>query len=336
MRKITIDLPQGYEIRFANRNDIPNIMDFYKIYWKEDHILAQDRAFFEYEFCRGNSVNVVLLIGNDKTIKGTLGYIPYGGEKRDIFTVMWKVIESHDLFLGTALFYYLVEEGNCRHIFTSGLNKGTISIYKYLGFEVVKLTHYYMLNPYEKQNIARISGNVNTYTEKFDKDVLWHMCEEKEFIESYSMPVYENRIQKSVEYILHRYYHNPKYKYDIYKFEKEDKEYYIVFRVQQYKDSKVLRIIDYLGEEFLEEEVVDIVWATMCHERCEYADMYAFGLDQGSLLKAGFSVITETSENIIPNYFAPFVLENIEIIAMYEKGMQPYIFKGDGDQDRAS
>lgn len=336
MRKVSIDLPEGYEIRFANRDDILDIMDFYKVYWKEDHIFARDRAFFEYEFCRGNSVNVVLLIGNDKKIKGTLGYIPYGSEKRDIFTVMWKVIESNNLFLGTALFYYLVEEGDCRRIYTSGLNKETINIYKYLGFEVVKLTHFYMVNPYEKQSVAKIITDENTYFERPPKVEAWNRCGEEEFVASYSTPLLENKIQKQADYILHRYYHNPKYEYDVYKLDKGEKKYFIFFRVQHYKGSKVLRVIDYLGDEFLEGEVAAIVWEIMCREKCEYADMYAFGLDQCSVLRAGFSMVSESSGNIVPNYFSPFVLENIEIIAMYEKGMQPYIFKGDGDQDRAS
>lgn len=336
MRKISVDLPPGYKIRFADFSDIPSIMFFFENHWKKDHILAYDRAFFEYEFCRGNEVNVVLLLDHEKRIKGTLGYIPYGSVNRDIFTVMWKVIESQDLFLGTALLYFLVENGRCRHIFTSGLNKNTVNIYKYLGMEVVKLNQYYMINPYVKQKIAKICTNDKLCIERFDNNNVWRECNEKEFLSSYSESFKEDRIQKSPEYIIHRYYRNPKYKYSVYRLQKEDKFYFIVFRIQGYQGGRALRVIDYLGDMFLTEEVTDIIWRVMCLEKCEYVDMYAYGLDSVMLKEAGFHLITDTSEDIIPNYFAPFMLENVEILAMHESEIHPYIFKGDGDQDRAS
>jgi hypothetical protein len=38
--------------------------------------------------------------------------------------------------------------------------------------------------------------------------------------------------------------------------------------------------------------------------------------------------------NIIPNYFEPFVAENIDIYFFSNTNEKVYIFKGDGDQDR--
>lgn len=336
MRKIPVVLPTGYEIRFANYNDISNVMLFFKKHWKEDHILANDRSFFEYEFCSDDEVNVVLLLDNEKEIKGTLGYIPYGKVNRDIFTVMWKVIDNSDLFLGTALFQYLIENGRCRHIYTSGLNQGTVNIYKYLGLEVVSLCQYYMINPFEKQKLAQVRSIVGEDVTRVRTEEMWQECNKGDFLSGYSVILQEDRIQKSMEYIIHRYYDNPKYQYRIYGLRKKGKAFFIVLRIQECNGSRALRVIDYFGDEFLTEAVSDIVWQVMCRYKCEYADMYAYGLDSTALNAAGFHMITDVSEDIIPNYFFPFVLENIKILAMYEKGMHPWIFKGDGDQDRAS
>ena len=41
---------ERYEIRIAQKKDIPDIMDFIRHHWREDHIMATNRAFFEYEF----------------------------------------------------------------------------------------------------------------------------------------------------------------------------------------------------------------------------------------------------------------------------------------------
>lgn len=336
MKKIMIDLPEGYTIHFAENSDIPDIMTFFDKYWKKNHILARNRKFFEYEFCRNGEVCVVLLKDAEKKIKGTLGYIPYGDENRDIFMVMWKVVETNDLFLGTSLLYYLVENGRCRHIYTSGLNKSTISIYKYLGLQVVSLTHYYMANPYVKQNVAKIRVNKNICISESTEGDKWHECEMNEFRDSYSVPIAEDRIRKSCEYVLHRYYNNPIYNYKVYKMSTNSRSFFVVFRIQTYKSSRILRVIDYLGDEFLVNATANIVWKIMIEEKCEYADMYAYGLNHQLLQEAGFDIIKENSEDIVPNYFSPFKQENIEIRAMFEKGMQPYIFKGDGDQDRPS
>ena len=48
---------------------------------------------------------------------------------------------------------------------------------------------------------------------------------------------------------------------------------------------------------------------------------------------AGFSERTEDDTNIIPNYFSPFVAENIDIYVRspYENTL---FMKADGDQDR--
>ena len=40
------------------------------------------------------------------------------------------------------------------------------------------------------------------------------------------------------------------------------------------------------------------------------------------------------SENIIPNYFHPFVRENIVLRMMEPPAKEMILFRGDGDQDR--
>lgn len=43
-----------YEIRLAQKEEIPAIMSFIKDCWSENHIMARDRALFEYEFAYVN------------------------------------------------------------------------------------------------------------------------------------------------------------------------------------------------------------------------------------------------------------------------------------------
>ena len=51
---------------------------------------------------------------------------------------------------------------------------------------------------------------------------------------------------------------------------------------------------------------------------------------------AGFKLLEDLTEVIIPNYFEPVINENIDILFAYKKkeNIKFNIYKGDGDQDR--
>lgn len=51
------------------------------------------------------------------------------------------------------------------------------------------------------------------------------------------------------------------------------------------------------------------------------------------LFKQGGWVKREETSNIIPNYFSPFEMKNIEIY-YFSSDEDIILFKGDGDQDR--
>lgn len=341
MRKVEAELSEGYEIRFACNADIPAIMSFFKNHWKDTHILANDRAFFEYEFCRGREVCFVLLFNRDKEIEGTLGYIPYGDDNRDVFIVMWKVINNGQLFAGVGLLNYLIENGRCRHIYTSGLNEGTRNIYRYMGFQTGKLSHYYMINSACDNKIALIEDETEINKNEPDGSVameLKEIEEEEEFLKYYIPEKREDKIAKSAEYMVHRYFRNPKYKYRIYQLSEEGKltPSFLIVRRQQTNDSNILRIIDFVGDESLLQYVGVPLREMMDGMGYEYIDMYVFGIDDNILLEAGFTKREENSKNIIPDYFSPFVRKNVDIGIFWEKETNPIIFKGDGDQDRPS
>lgn len=341
MRRVEAALPEGYEIRFAQKKDIPCIMDFFKKHWSEKHIFANDRSFFEYEFCRDEEVCLVLLVNAEGDIRGTLGYIPYGKERRDIFTVMWKVLESEELFTGISLLYYLVDHGSCRHIYTSGFNESTRNIYRYLGFMTVNLTHYYMLNDSAEHVIAKIADGEAFGRSRPEADAdtrLVPVKSEENFLNRYRAEDAQDKIVKSAEYMVHRYFQNPKYSYLIYEIDTvfAKKPSFLIAREQEYGVSRAFRIVDFVGDAAVLGRIGTEIERLLKSGGYEYADFYAYGVDDELMRKSGFVKKEPDSVNIIPNYFAPFCQKNINIGAVFEKGMHPLIFKGDGDQDRPS
>lgn len=341
MRKVDAELSEGYHIRFARYEDIDEIMNFFKKHWKETHILANDRAFFEYEFCRGREVCFVLLMNAKDQIEGTLGYIPYDTEDRDIFIVMWKVLPNHQIFAGVGLLNFLMENGKCRHIYTSGLNESTRNIYRYMGFQTGKLVHYYMLNPQCENRIAIIRDrselNAGMIDENYDIQ-LKQLVDEAEFSRCYVPETREDRIKKSVEYMLHRYFHHPKYNYNIYQVVETGKTLpsFLITREQTENSATVLRVIDFVGDERKLQYIGRPIRKILEENHYEYADMYVFGVDPQLLIRSGFTQKQENSANVIPDYFYPFEQKNVDINIFWEKETHPLIFKGDGDQDRPS
>ena len=61
--------------------------------------------------------------------------------------------------------------------------------------------------------------------------------------------------------------------------------------------------------------------------------MYCYGFDNTYIEQAGMIELAKDDTNIIPNYFAPYVAENIDIW-VGAKSENALFFKADGDQDR--
>lgn len=341
MKRIDIEIPVGYTIRFAGRDDIPAIMSFFKKHWKETHILANDREFFEYEFCREDEVCFVLLLNQNGEIEGTLGYIPYGGESRDIFTVMWKALDNGQIFAGVGMLYYLVDYGRCRHIFTSGLNENTRSIYRYLGYQTGNLSHFYMLNANVNNRIACMEDKTELNLHEPESSVslaLARIADKEEFLAYYRPEERQDKIAKSAEYMVRRYFEHPKYEYFIYQLVREGEKTnsFLIAREQKHDGNSILRLIDFVGDENLLQYSGGALRQLMNEKEYEYIDFYEFGIDDDILYHAGFTKKADNSLNVIPNYFSPFCSKNINIGIFWEKEMHPIICKGDGDQDRPS
>jgi hypothetical protein len=205
-----------------------------------------------------------------------------------------------------------------------------------MGFKTGRLKQYYRLCEVAEYKIAKINEKIipiikecpyvsikqsNTFLElKIDST-------EKLFT-PYNVPF------KSKEYIAKRYFNHPAYEYMVYTVHEGAKkaDAAIVLRIQECNFSKALRVIDVLGD------YTELGKVTQCIENlamqigAEYIDMYEFGLDESMLLEAGWLEVGK-DENIIPNYFAPYMQCNVDInISTTDENI--VLFKGDGDQDR--
>ncbi len=331
-------------ISLASLNDITDIMSFINSEWKEGHILARDQDFFRYEHQSKDQINFVISKDENMEINGVLGFIPSALEEdSDVCTVIWKVSKnSQNPILGIELLQFLQKEKRVRTVLSVGINKKTIGIYKYLGMYTDSLNQFVMINKnIQEFKIAKVNELkvFDSISVSFDENYVIKLVKKEFDLSDFNFEKHQNNIPfKNKKYFAKRYFRHPIYKYDVYGAYFMDKLVsLIVTRVQSYNESKVLRIVDFIGEEKCLLSFGKFISELIIKEGYEYADFYCFGLDKEVLNNAGFQLIDPfNDELIIPNYFAPYLQKNIPIYFFVDtnKIESLKLFKAEGDQDR--
>lgn len=309
-------------IRFATHDDIEPIMNF-----------------FEYEMCSDKAANFVIAV-NDETgvIDAIEGYIPYGSTVKDMAFVVWKANKTEDPMLGVNVLKYLIDNGDGRVCLVPGMNRKVAPLYNLVGFETGKMNHWYRLAAnYEDFKIANVLDRSRPAFGGKQKELI-RLERFEDVIRYFDFAMYYQSKMKPIKeswYVEKRYFKNPYHQYQVYGVSKEDDSLagtLLVCRKQNLDNASVLRLVDIIGNVDDAYSVTEALDYLMTVEGVEYVDFYEHGMNRISMLEAGW-IQVGTNENIIPNYFAPFCQENIDIYYAVNDG-QAFIFKGDGDQDR--
>jgi len=331
-------------IKQATIKDVEIIRSFINDKWKENHIVSRDKSFFNYQHKINNKINFIVA-KNNKELIGILGYIPSSTDRvTDVFTVIWKVLDNQNPLLGIQMLKFLEKKKDVRYVFSNGINPKTFGLYKYLGFYINKLDHYVMINDnLKKFNIAELSHLNFNSTFNSNKNIKHKISilgnvnelDNFNFGDSSNHIPYRNR-----EYFIRRYLKHPVFKYSIYLIFKYDKLVSIyVTRIQKKNSSKIIRIIDFYGDQNTLGCFSNYIYNLLLKYSYEYVDFYCFGMNHEKLISSGFNLVNhESNDVIIPEYFYPFEKKNIDIyfFSNTKQINEIKIFKGDGDMDRPS
>ena len=339
------EFDERYDIRLATVQDIDNIMQFIGTHWRKGHVLSIDRDYFEFEFRDEDKVNFILAIDKEKgSIEALLGFVKASkdSDKLDIWGSIWKVNNAQENMnmLGVELQKRLKKLTGCRFHNRIGMNRRTaVPIVRLnLGSTVKKMNHYYMLNnKIDDYQIAHIEEK--RVREEGDNLGEIHIIETfNELSTCIDINSLDAMPYKDEWYVKHKFYDNPKRKYLVYGIKSaptKEIEAFFVARECEYMGNKVLRILDYYGERKVLISIEDALSRLMEEKNYEYIDFYNYGFESEYLEQAGFYLRENCDKNIIPNYFEPFIKQNVDIWISYDsEGM--LFFKADGDQDRAN
>lgn len=322
-------------IRLAKKEEIPAIMTFIDTYWKKGHILGVNEEMFRYEFETEDGLNIVVSVNEEGDIDGMEGFIPYSHHNKDSMLVIWKVKKTSRPMLGIEILQYIREYTDSRIVASPGINQKTKVIYEYLGLHTGKMNHWYRLSERDHYSIAEINNRTIPNSRIHGKKVQLFSSFE-ELTNVFEFERYKNSDFKPFRepwYIQKRYFNHPIYKYDVYGVMSDAHcNTLLVFRSQPVGDAIAYRFVDVIGEYSDVYSCTDAIDEIILHLGAEYSDFYEVGMDSKQMEEAGWMLV-EGSGNIIPNYFSPFVRENIDI-HYCTSDKEIHLFKADGDQDR--
>lgn len=333
-----------YIFRKAKMEDLENLTRFIKENWRQNHILANDREFFLYEHGDGEDLNFVIC--EEKAsgeIVGMHGYIPYSINKElsHVCGVMTMVKKDITLpMLGVELIKRFIGITKYKTYCGIGTNPKTmIPIAKNIFQRTVgKMEHYYQLNEKVEEYKIPIIINRNRSVINSRESVQADLIEINEFAELKKIfdfkKTYRFLPYKEDWYIEKRYFNHPIYHYRVWTIIIDGQvSALLVGREVRHGNSKIIRFVDFIGDiNYLAltrkgiKEIIEIY-------RYEYADFLLHGVPENIMKEAGFIRKKDGDENIIPNYFEPFVQSNVDI--WFETSHQDLIiFKADADADR--
>lgn len=337
---------ERYEIRLAKYSDIDSIMTFLNDHWKVGHILSTDRKLFEYEFLDGDTVNMMLAIDrNTQCIEALTGFLPCShtsvNEHFDVWGSFWKVNNSHAniTFLGVEIMKRLIQELGCRSHLGIGINPNTSLPIRKTTFheKTAKMKHFYRLNPhisdYKIAVIQEVPTCLNISHSRQTPYIEFHSISEVRA--HFDIEKLDTVPYKDFWYLNKRFFEHPYYRYQIYGLqnEKDEVRAILVGHVVKQNNRKIFRIVDYIGDQTLFAGLDSMFCTFFLEQNYEYIDFYTFGFHEPSILSAGLVEKNESSINIIPNYFEPFLQKNVDIYVRYT--LDGTLFcKADGDQDR--
>jgi hypothetical protein len=329
-------------LSIARIDEIKKIMNFIHHEWRANHILSLNKKLFLFQHKNKKKLNFIISKNSSKKITGIIGFIKASKSKKaDVWTTMWKSSKnSKDPMLGILLLNYLKKQGY-RTIISSGIQFDTKKIYDYLGYSTGKMDHFFFPNINIKNPVIatypknimlkkKFKKNKNYFIDKIDSEIL-----RKKF----PFKVYKSKIPfKDWEYFNDRYFLHPFFNYKMYGiFFKKKLVSILIFRETNINSSKVLRIIDFYGEEKTFKYLGEFFFNFLKEKNYEYIDLVCFGLQHKLIYSSGFIKIPQKSKKIIvPNYFNPLIRKNIALYFFVDKKKlhNVKIFKGDGDQDR--
>ena len=346
----TAGIYNDYDIRLCLEEEHEDLQAFLRAHWSPKHIFVLSKDILDFQHLNKETNTYNFVIAREKVsneIHAILGFVPTSQFDEEIKRAMlWPCIwksrkDINRTGLGVTMYHYLKSNFATETISILGISEHALSIYKHWNFKTGVIEHFVMPNFKAADHLAR--GLSTVYhcfdAERIDDKFLLEVSK-SEYLEMDSEnPIFRvNSIYKSKGYYLNRFMKHPIYKYVFLGIRNKDSiDAIIVARSCGDGEANCLRIVDFIGDVSNLIGVRNQLQAYLQRYDYEYVDLIEVGLEKSVLNAAGFINRKDYSGMIVPNYFEPFLRENIDLDYAYKtvvEDSKEIFFKADADQDR--
>ncbi len=332
--------------------EITKLQDFLNESWAKDHILVKNKSLLKWQHKSFFDVSKInFFIGKDcnDQITSCLGIIPATANSiRKESDLIWLTTWISNIpYEGIALLSEAIKYFNPIQVAAIGINDKVAKLYKILGYTVDKFNHFYLsIKNNKSSQISKTSRYFKFNNSEFHKLKSNNINAE---LYNYVDPKFIsiNKL-KNKEYLNHRYINHPKYKYMTLDIKRNNiKIAKLIVRKIVFNKSSCLRIVD--TSEIKISSLKDkincrfAIINLLIKLKIEYIDI--FTSDEASFVAYLLGFIKVNKErDIVPDYFEPFLKENIDIRYAYKNSgnltnnknldLPGIFFKGDSDMDR--
>lgn len=349
-KEYTEGIYRDYDIRFCREDEYDDLKEFLRKYWKENHIFVLSKEVFDFQHLdeENHRYNYVIARNHDDNeIHALLGFVPTSQFDHSIKrTMVWPCIwKNRDDIkrkgLGVSMYHYLKNHIEIETISILGISEVALSIYKHWNFNTGKIEQYVMPNFEAEEHLS--SGLKEVYSsfecdtedtlvlEQIDDERYKSISDDAEMFKKYGD--YKSKI-----YYINRFLKHPVYKYYFLAIaSQEDIKAVIITRKCGDGTYSCLRIVDYIGEIRYLSAVRNQLQKYLVENGYEYVDLVEVGLEEKELASAGFINRKGYDNVIVPNYFEPFLKENVDLDYAFKTvvpNAKKVFFKADADQDR--
>ncbi|MEK7524460.1 MAG: GNAT family N-acetyltransferase [Patescibacteria group bacterium] len=355
-------------VRQFRKEDFPKFAEFVKKQFHEKYILS-DEQFFEWQYRSNPSLDdyAFFLLEKNKEVYGYIGMVPLDykmGDKTARLNMYANLLVDErvrSLGLGTLLIKRAMEAGSPAAI--SGYTPKSFPIYQKLGDwrALGNLYRYiYAFNPdavkkllpenvpLSQAMLGLLRGHmpprndrslsfepITTFDASFDE--FWRRARGR----------YANTVERTGAYLNWRYANHPHLKYEMRVAQKDGHMVgYIIYRIERVDDFSLARIVDFVGLEHTESNILQTFISEVAN-KVDMVDFMASGqYYHESLKQLGFFNVYGTPFEYLPMYFNPVSYsknyinfcawqrdESIDKDVFYNHNNW-YLTRADGDQDR--
>ena len=340
------DLFADYDIHFCKEDEVDELVAFIDKYWRKDHIFVLSRELLDWQHYDMINKRYNFVVAKNRKlgeIHSILGFVPtyqFDSEIKnvEVWPCIWKSRDDiHVKGLGVSLYYYMKSNIEIETISILGISEIALSIYKHWNFSTGKIEQYYFPNMKQPEVLSShreeglpVNGRSGWMIRKIT-------IGEYEAIDP-NVKVFDKISRyKSKNYYINRYFKHPIYTYDFYAIENGEINSIIIARECGNNESKCLRIVDFIGDERDLINVQGNLKELMNEMKYEYIDFVVVGIQADILKAAGFVNRKDNPSTVIPNYFEPFLKDNIDLDYAFKTvnlEVEALFYKADADQDR--